>query len=64
MKAGEENILRLVNWEEMLLKIKKYKRQQVIIKFGKATMIIVVSMKCGMKTFQMISGEKWEMKRK
>lgn len=44
----------------MLLKIKKYKRQQVIIKFGKATMIIVVSMKCGMwrhfKWFQEKSG--------
>ena len=44
----------------MLLKIKKYKLQQVIIKFGKATMIIVVSMKCGMwrhfKWFQEKSG--------
>ena len=43
----------------MLLKIKKYKLQ-VIIKFGKATMILVMSMKCGMwrhfKWFQEKSG--------
>lgn len=44
----------------MLLKIKKGKPRQVIIKFGKATVIIAASMKCGLwSQFGMILEETW-----